>query len=325
MNQEKKFRGFLHAGRNVGLGVAAVILVLLLGLNATYTIGEQEQAVVTTFGSAQAVTTPGLHFKIPFIQSVHKVNTTIQGFSMGYDSMDSFIEDDSFMITADYNFVNVDFYVEYRVSDPVKALYASEEPVAILKNISQSSIRTVIGNYDVDSVLTTGKNEIQAKIKEMILTKLEKQDIGIQLVNIALQDSEPPTQEVMSAFKDVENAKQNMDTVLNNAQQYQSEQELAASAQANQILQQAESQKTRRINEAKGEVAIFNATYAEYIKNPNVTRQRMFFETMEDVLPGLKVIIDGTSQADTLIIDDVNGGNISEKAAGSIANQKTEE
>lgn len=324
MEQEKKLRGFLNAGRNIGLGVAAIILVLILGLNASYTIGEQEQAVVTTFGSAQAVTTPGLHFKIPFIQSVHKVNTTIQGFSMGYESVDEFVEEDSFMITADYNFVNVDFYVEYRVSDPVKALYASEEPIAILKNISQSSIRTVIGNYDVDSVLTTGKNEIQAKIKEMIMAKLEIQDIGIQLVNIALQDSEPPTQEVMAAFKDVENAKQNMDTVLNNAQQYQSEQQLAASAQANQILQQAESQKTRRINEAKGEVAIFNATYAEYIKNPTVTRQRMFFETMEDVLPNLKVIIDGTNKADTLIIDDVSG-KLDDKVTGSIANQGTEE
>lgn len=325
MEQEKKMRGVLHAGKRISGVVLAVIVVLILTMNASYTIGEQEQAVVTTFGSAQAVTTPGLHFKIPFIQNVHKVNTTIQGFSMGYDSYSEFVEDDSFMITADYNFVNVDFYVEYRVSDPVKALYASDEPVAILKNISQSSIRTVIGNYDVDSVLTTGKNEIQAKIKEMILKKLEAHDIGIQLVNIALQDSEPPTQEVMSAFKDVENAKQNMDTVLNNAQQYQSEQVLAASARANQILQEAESQKTGRINEAKGEVAIFNAVYAEYIKNPTVTRQRMFFETMEDVLPGLKVIIDGTNQADTLIIDNISEGSLGDKVTGSIANQGTEE
>lgn len=96
------------------------------------------------------------------------------------------------LITSDFNFIDVDFYVEYRYSDSVKALYAFENPLEILLNISQSSIRTVISSYSVDDVLTTGKNEIQSTIREMILTRLEQQDIGIQLVNITMQDSEPP-------------------------------------------------------------------------------------------------------------------------------------
>ena len=112
------------------------------------------------------------------------------------------------MITKDFNFVNVDFFVEYKVSDPVKALYASEQPVVILKNIAQSSIRTIVGGYDVDSVITDKKSEIQAEIKESILNKLSKQDIGIMLVNITIQDAEPPTEEIMRAFKSVETAKQ---------------------------------------------------------------------------------------------------------------------
>ena len=184
-------------------GIAAVvILLLILAFNSTYQIGEQEQAVLITFGQASPVTEPGLHFKIPFIQEVRKVNTTIQGFSIGYDpSTNISNEDESLMITSDYNFVNVDFFVEYRFSDPVKAVFASSEPVNILKNISMSCIRTVIGSYPVDDVLTTGKNEIQAAIKEMILLRLEEQDLGIQLVNITIQDSEPPTTEVMEAFK----------------------------------------------------------------------------------------------------------------------------
>lgn len=279
-------------GKIAGIVIAAFV-VLLLGLNSTYEIKEQEQAVLITLGQATAVTDPGLHFKIPFIQRVRKVNTTIQGFSIGYNTSDNTVnEDESLMITSDFNFIDVDFYVEYRYSDPVKALYASKNPLEILKNISQSCIRTVIGSYPVDDVLTTGKNEIQASIKEIILERLEEQDIGIQLVNITIQDSEPPTTEVMEAFKAVETAKQGKETALNNANKYRNEQLPSAQAKADGIIKDAEAQKTERINEAAAQVARFNAMYEEYIKNPAVTKQRMFYEAMEEVLPDLKVIIE---------------------------------
>lgn len=286
---------------NFPLGKAAaiaaiVIVALVLIFNSTYQIGEQEQAVLITFGQASSVTEPGLHFKIPFIQQVKKVNTTIQGFSIGYDQRTNISnEEESLMITSDYNFVNVDFFVEYRFSDPVKAVFASSEPVEILKNISMSCIRNVIGSYPVDDVLTTGKNEIQAAIKESILLKLEEQDLGIQLVNITIQDSEPPTQEVMEAFKAVETAKQGKETALNNANKYRNEQIPMAQARADAIIQDAEAQKTARINEATAQVARFNAMYEEYIKNPEVTRERMFYEAMEEILPDLKVIIESPS------------------------------
>lgn len=283
------------AGRVVGI-VAAVIVLAIFALNSTYQIKEQEQAVLITLGKAQAVTDPGLHFKVPFIQQVKKVNTTIQGFPIGYSQdTNEYTEDDSLMITSDYNFVNVDFFVEYRYSDPVKAVYASKDPIRILKNISQSCIRTVIGSYPVDDVLTTGKNEIQAAIKEMILARLEEHDIGIQLVNITIQDSEPPTTEVMEAFKAVETAKQGKETALNNANKYRNEQLPNAQAQADGIIKDAEAQKTERINEATAQVARFNAMYEEYVKNPSITRRRMFFEAMEEVLPDLKVIIESPS------------------------------
>lgn len=279
--------------KKIVLIIVAVIAILVLIGNSTYQIKEQEQAVLITFGQATAVTDPGLHFKIPFVQEVKKVNTTIQGFSIGYDTASNTSNEyDSLMITSDYNFVNVDFFVEYRFSDPVKAVYASKEPVEILRNISMSCIRNVIGSYPVDDVLTTGKNEIQAVIKEMIMKKLEEQDIGIQLVNITIQDSEPPTAEVMEAFKAVETAKQGKETALNNANKYRNEQIPSASARADAIIQDAEAKKISRINEATAQVARFNAMYEEYIKNPEVTRQRMFYEAMEEILPGLKVIIE---------------------------------
>lgn len=199
-------------GKRVKYLVAGALgLVILSGLvkDSVYQIQEQEQAVLTTFGVPKAVPETGLHFKLPLVQKIQKVNTTIQGFPIGYSVVNNeVVESESIMITSDYNFIDVDFFVEYRITEPVKYLYASGEPEEILNNIAQSCIRTVIASYNVDEVLTTGKGEIQSKIKAMILEQMEEQDIGIQLVNITIQDSEPPTQEVMKAFKAVETAKQ---------------------------------------------------------------------------------------------------------------------
>lgn len=286
--------------------LALVVLAVLAG-NSYYSIQEEEQAVVCTFGSPKAVTTPGLHFKIPFIQTVTKVNTTIQGFNIGYrdgtddDPTNDEIED-ALMITSDYNFIYVDFYAEYRVTDPVKALYASENPALILKNIAQNCIRTTIGSYSVDSVLTTGKNEIQSNIKQMILDKLEAYDIGIQLVNITIQDATPPTAEVENAFKEVETAKQGKETALNNANKYRNEQIPNAEAESDKVLQDAEAKKQERINEANGQAARFNSMYQEYAKYPEVTKKRMFYEAIEDVLPDVKVVIEGEGGKTTTML-----------------------
>lgn len=273
-------------------GIAALVLVAVTALGSFYTIGEQENAVVTTFGVPQTVTTPGLHFKIPYVQQVHKVDMTIKGTAIGYDPADdSSLPEESLMITSDYNFVNVDFYMEYRVTDPVKYLYSSQDGVTILKTLAQSYIRDTIGLYPVDDVITSGKSQIQAEIKEKITARMEQEDLGVQLVNLTIQDAEPPTSDVLAAFMDVENAKQGKDTALNNANKYRSEQIPKAEAQADQVLRQAEAAKESRINEANGQVARFNAMYEEYSKFPGITKQRMYYETMEALLPGLKVIL----------------------------------
>lgn len=286
-------------GRMIAIAFIASAVLIIFG-SSYYSLKENEYAVITTFGTPSVVEEPGIHFKLPVIQKLNRVPKTINGFPIGYDpETDENNEKESFMITRDYNFVNVDFYVEYRVTDPTKYLYASENPIDILKNLTQSYIRDTIGLYDVDSVITTGKNEIQAAIKEKIITRLETEDIGIQLVNITIQDAEPPTSEVISAFKNVENAKQGKETSINKANQKRNEDIPAARAAVDETLKTAQAQAEERMNEARGQVARLNELYNEYQKYPLITKQRMFYETMEEILPDMKVIIeksDGTTQ-----------------------------
>lgn len=312
-------------------GIVAAFLVVILLAGSIYSIKENEYAVITTFGVPSVVEEPGIHLKIPFAQKLARVPKTINGFSIGSDpETGEYITKESFMITRDYNFVNVDFYAEYRVTEPTKYLYASENPVDILKNLTQSYIRDTIGSYDVDSVITTGKSEIQASIKEKIINRLEQEDIGIQLVNITIQDAEPPTAEVINAFKNVENAKQGKETSINKANQKRNEDIPAARAAADETLKTAQATAEERINEAKGQVARLNELYNEYQKYPLITKQRMFYETMEEILPDMKVIIeksDGTTQT-LLPLESFTGSDFSSNTSNSTtqttdATQKT--
>ena len=274
--------------------IAAIAVIVLRG--GMYSIRETESAVVTTFGQASLVEDKGLHFKVPFIQDVTMVDTTVKGIQIGYgqdaEGNEYSIEHESVMITSDYNFIDCDFYISYQVTDPIKYLYNSDYPDEIVKNIAMSSIRSTLSAYTVDTAITTGKAEIQSNVRAMIVSELEGEDIGITLVDASIQDVEPPTDEIIEAFTAVETAKQGKESSINQANAYRNEQLPAAEAEADRILQKAEAQKTARINEAKGQVRRFEKEYEEYRNFPFITKQRMFLETMEDVLPELKVIID---------------------------------
>lgn len=274
--------------------IAAVAVIILRG--AFYSIKETESAVVTTFGQASLVEDKGLHFKIPFIQDVTLVDTTVKGIEIGYgqdaEGNEYSIEHESVMITSDYNFIDCDFYISYQVTDPIKYLYNSDYPDDIVKNIAMSSIRSTISAYTVDTAITTGKAEIQSNVRAMIVSELENEDIGITLIDASIQDVEPPTDQIIEAFTAVETAKQGKESSINQANAYRNEQLPAAEAEADRIMQKAEAQKTARINEAKGQVQRFEKEYEEYKNFPFITKQRMFLEAMEDVLPQLKVFID---------------------------------
>ena len=195
------------------------------------------------------------------------------------------------MITGDYNIVNVDFFVEYKISDPVQYLYSSNNPELILRNLIQSQVRNVVGSSTVDSVLTDGKENIQRQVKELVTGILDEYDIGLTLVDVKIQDAEPPTQEVIEAFKAVETAKQKAETVINDAKAYKNAQIPNAQAKADKLIQNAEYLRQKRVNEAHEQVAMFQAMYAEYAQNPAITRSRMYYEAISHVLPDVKLYI----------------------------------
>ena len=284
--------------------VLLIIFAIVMVTQMCYTLNENEDAVVFTFGKPSLVSESGLHFAIPVVQNVYKCNTAMQGLSIGYDAYNNPIENDSLMITKDFNFVNVDFYLEWYVADPIAYYCASDEPQLILSTLAKSVIRDTVGSYNIDEVLTTGKAEIQAAIKEALMKRIESEKIGIAVNNITLQDAEPPTQEVVAAFKTVEDAKQKAEELENVANKYRSENIPAAQAESNAILQKAEAQKQERIKEAEGQIARFKAMYEEYMKSPEITKTRMYYEAMEALLPFMKVVIQGENGSVINIVGD---------------------
>ncbi len=279
------------------IGLVA-LLIIVAGSTCFYTVDDKQQAVVTTFGKVTDVTDAGVHFMLPFgIQQAQKVDVNVyQKFELGYETNENgegykVNPEECAMITGDYNIVNIDFFVEYKISDPVAYLYASNSPEEILRNLIQSQVRNVVGSTTVDAVLTDGKENIQMQVKALVTEILAEYDIGLTLVDVKIQDSEPPTTAVIEAFKAVETAKQQAETVVNDAKAYQNAQLPQAQAQADQLIQNAEYLKQNRINAAVEQVAMFNAMYKEYAQNPGITKSRMYYETISQVLPGVRLYI----------------------------------
>jgi len=316
-----KSSGNAPDGKKLSRIAVTVLLALVIALGVLtcfYTVDDKQQAVVTTFGKVTDVADAGLHFKLPFgIQQVHKVDVNVyQKIELGYrtESENNYNvkTSESTMITGDYNIVNVDFFVEYKISNPERYLFSSNEPELILRNLIQSQVRNVVGSTSVDAVLTDGKENIQMQVKDLVTQILAEYDIGLTLVDVRIQDSEPPTQDVIEAFKAVETAKQQAETVVNDAKAYMNAKLPEAQAQADKLLQNAQYLKQKRINEAIQQVAMFEAMYAEYANDPEITRSRMYYEAISQILPGVKVYINTGSGSDVdmlLPLESITGGN----------------
>lgn len=294
--------------------IGYVVLLVIIGIaTSVYSTNEQEIGFESVFGKNTMIEAPGIHFKTPFVSKKHIFDSTTKGMAIGYtESDDESVLQDSLMITSDFNFINIDFYLEYRITDPIEYYYCTNNPEGILENVAQSAIRNTVGRYDVDAVMTTGKTQIEIDVFEDVVKELEKHNTGLTVLNMTIQDSEPPTAEVAKAFKDVEDAKSDADTAVNNANSYTNTQIPAAEAKAQKILQDADATKTERINAAKEEVATFEALFSEYSNNPEVVKKRMYLDALSEILPKMEIIIDEDGQVIYL-----NGNAIKQPAASN--------
>ena len=303
-NQGDKKANIKKHGKKLIIGAVLLAALVLIG-SCFYTVDDKLQAGGTSFGKVSNITDAGVHFMLPFgIQQVQKVDVNVyQKIELGYSTDPSgntaTKTNESTMITGDYNIVNVDFFVEYKISDPVAFLFHSTDPEMILRNLIQSQVRNVVGSAGVDSVLTDGKEGIQSQVKELVAEILSEYDIGLPLVDVRIQDAAPPTNDVIEAFKAVETAKQQAEAVVNKAMAYKNSQIPNAEAQADKLLQNAEFLKQKRINEAVEAVAMFEAMFAEYIQNPDITKARMYYEAISQILPGVKLYIN-TGSSDSI-------------------------
>lgn len=277
-------------------GLSAIVLVVTL-LNSFFMTNEQQVAYTMTFGNATVVEGSGMHFKMPFITKKEEFEATTKEMAIGYNlETNESVDEESLMITSDFNFVNTDFHVEYKISNPIDFKFGSKDPEAILRNIAQASIRNTVGLYSVDEVLTTGRTEIQAIVREQIVEKLQNHRTGLSIVSVTIQDAEPPTTDVSNAFKAVETAKQTSESTVNNAKAAEQTKIPQAQADADRILKTAEAAKTERINQATQEVAEFRALYQEYMQNPETVKMQLYYSMMEEILPGMEIVIGNDSK-----------------------------
>ena len=280
----------------LGMAIAGILLVVI-AFTTWYTVDESEQAVVITFGKADTtVTDSGLHFKLPWpIQRAEILSKETFSLQFGYKQdpggeLVSF-DKETKMITGDEYIVLTDLVVQWKITEPQKYLFNAQNPREILSDATSASIRSVIGSSTIDAALTDGKAEIEAQTRELLATLIEKYDIGIAIQGVKLQDVELPNAEVRAAFTAVTDARETKNTKINEANKYENQKKSEAEGERDAIKSRASGQKTARIEQARGDVALFNNLHAEYMKNKDITRQRLVIETLEQVLPKAKIYI----------------------------------
>ncbi|HYE45233.1 MAG TPA: FtsH protease activity modulator HflK [Caulobacter sp.] len=287
-----RLRGLLQGGPGGGspaggpnmarlLPIAGGVGVVLLLLSGVVIVGERERAVVTTFGAWTATYGPGIGYRFPLIQGVTRVPMTLQKTPIGGTTNAPLLQE-SLMLTGDENIVDLKFTVNWRVSDPGKYLFNVREADATLKAVAESAMREVVGQSQLNPILSTGKANVQVNAAALMQRVLDSYDAGIIIDSVQIEDAQPPGP-VVAAFQDVATAGQNKQTAINEAQ-----------GDAARIRQEALGYKAQVVNEARGEAQRFSQLYEQYRLAPAVTRDRLYIETMERVLAkSNKVIIDG--------------------------------
>ena len=277
--------------------IAAILVFIFTGL---YTVDPEEVGVIQRFGKYLKTTEPGLHFKIPFgVDMLTKVpvrkvmkeefgfRTLKAGVKTQYSRRDYSIE--SLMLTGDLNIADVEWIVQYRIKDPVKFLFKIRNVEETIRDVSEAVMREVVGDRSVDEVIVLSRKEIADEVNLLLQKQLNRYNAGIEIVTINLQNVNPPDK-VKPAFNEVNSAKQEKEKIVNEAWQKYNQIIPEARGKAKRTIEEAEGYAVDRVNRAKGDAERFNQVYAQYKKAKDVTKKRLYLETMEKILPEIEKI-----------------------------------
>ncbi len=290
----------------VGWGVLAILLVILL-YSSWFTVDTEEVGVVLRFGKFARTADPGLNFKLPFgIEKVYKVpverqlklefgfRTTTPGVRTEYST--SKYPEESLMLTGDLNAAEVEWIVQFRIKNPYNFLFRVRNAVSTFRDINEAVMREVVGDRTVDEVLTIGRQEVASTVTLKLQELSDQYDMGIKVDQVVLQDVNPP-EPVKPAFNEVNEAQQEREKLINQAKSEYNRVIPKARGEADRTIEVAKGYALERVNNARGEAAKFNAVFIEYMKAKEVTYQRIYLETMNDILQkvGRKLITDDRS------------------------------
>ena len=311
MNWAKQVVGSNPKGSNPNLNVKKVIIGIILGIlgiiflsTLLYQVGTEEVGVITRFGKYLSTTQPGLHMKIPYgVDRVDKVPVErVQKEEFGFRTLSAGVRtefvkgrnpEESLMLTGDLNSAIVEWIVQYRISDPVDYLFKVRSVRNTIRDASETVMRQVVGDRSVDEVIILSRREVAQEAAEMLQRILNSYETGIQIVTLELKDVNPPDP-VKPAFNEVNEAKQEKERMVNEAWEAYNKVIPKAAGEAEKTIRQAEGYALNRVNRAKGDANKFTAVWKEYNRSKDVTRRRLYLETLDEVLPrvGRKYIID---------------------------------
>ena len=284
-----------------------------------YMVGPDEIGVVRTFGEYTRVAQSGLNYHFPY--PIEQVNTPavteVKRIEIGFRTLRNgqyrTVEKESLMLTGDENIVDAEMIVQYKIKDPVAYLFNIMAPELTVRAAAEASLRTVVGRNKIDETLTTGKFKIQEGTKSQLQAILDKYESGIHVVAVQLQDVSPP-KEVIGAFKDVASAKEDKNRMINQAEGYRNDVIPKARGEAEAMIRDAEGFREARIKRSEGDAEKFTTILKEYRKAKNITRKRLYLETMEKVLPGIeKIIVPDKDSGNILNLLNLNPGKGGQK------------
>lgn len=290
--------------------IVPLVLFVIILWSSIFQISTEEVGVITRFGKYSRQVESGLNLKLPFAEAVYKVpverqqklefgfRTVQAGVNTEYDESAS-TKDESLMLTGDLNLAEVQWVVQYRVDNAYNNLFKVRNPESTLRVVSEAAMRQIVGDRTVNEVLTVGRTEIGSKLQELIQKICREYSMGIKIEQVVLQDVNPP-KPVKAAFNAVNEAQQEKETLINQAKSAYNKVIPKARGQAKETIQQAEGYAAERINNAEGEAARFRALYSEFVKAPEVTKRRIYLETMSNVIPKIG----------NVVITDQKGNNV---------------